>query len=283
MSVEAVTAATQLSNAQSQEVTDPAQEAAKETKVDNLSPKFAELAKKERMIRQQARAVQEEKAALEQRLKQREEEINKTWKERLQSNTFDVLHENGLTYDKLTEKLLAKGDPVAQTIMELRQEIEDLKNGFKENKESLTAAEKQQYENAKKQIKNDISALIDSSDQYETIKAFDYADQVVELIEKSFEETGTVMSNEEACNLVEEYLVEQYVADHNKFSKLKKLQAKLSPPQAEASEETADTKQQPTNQKQQPNTLSNRMVQTTKPLTQKERRERAILAFQGKL
>ena len=84
----------------------------------------------------------------------------------------------------------------------------------------------------------------------------------------------------EACKEVEDYLVDHYL----KFTNLKKIQAKLKPAVAEtdANQEQPKKHNNPVQKQQQ--TISNAMVPSvTKKLTEAERRERAIMAFQGKL
>lgn len=251
-----------------------------ETKEDFLSPKFAALAKKEKWLRQQAKAISDEKKDFESKLRAREEEVNNSWKKRLQENAFDVLQENGQTYDKLTESLLAKGDPVAQTIQELKREIAELKGAQESTLNKFSETEKAQYEQAKKQIRSDVVSAVDTGEEYEAIKADGSYDAVVDLIEETYNATGSVMSVEEACKEVEDYLVDHYF----KFTNLKKIQAKLKPPVAEGLEEvTPAQKQIPNPTQKHQTTLSNRMVPSAKTLTQEERRQRAILAFQGKL
>ena len=189
MSVQGTNQVAQEAPAQEAQVEQPAVEA----KDDLMSPKFAALAKKEKWLREQAKKVSEEKKSMEQMLKAKEEEINNYWKKRLQTNAFDVLEENGQTYDKLTEALLAKGDPVTQTIMELRREIEELKGSQNKVTEQITEREKQQYEQAKKQIRADVEALVSSNEEFETLKADEAYDTVVELIEETYNETGRIM------------------------------------------------------------------------------------------
>lgn len=266
--------------APAQAVEGQVEQPAVEAKEDLMSPKFAALAKKEKWLREQAKKVSEEKKSMEQMLKAKEEEINNNWKKRLQTNAFDVLEENGQTYDKLTEALLAKGDPVTQTIMELRREIEELKGSQHKVTEQITEREKQQYEQAKKQIRADVEALVISNEEFETLKADEAYDTVVELIEETYNETGRIMDVAEACKEVEDYLVDHYL----KFTNLKKIQAKLKPAVAETDANQVQTKKQNNPVQKQQQTISNAMVPSvSKKLTEAERRERAIMAFQGKL
>jgi hypothetical protein len=121
-----------------------------------------------------------------------------------------------------------------------------------------------------KQIRNDVNMLVKHDPQFETIKATNSIGDVVELIEKTFNEDGVLLTVEEAAQQVESYLVDEAI----KLARLAKIQQKLAPaPKAEASKATG------TPEKQSMKTLTN-SVNSSRTLSA---RERAILAMQGKL
>lgn len=248
------------------------QEAPKTAQQDPMSPQFAALARKEKAIREQARQIQAEKAEMKARLEQIENESNSKWKQRISQNPWDVMIEAGLTPEQATNMILNQPKPEEIELQKLRKEIESLKNSQDDSKNLFKKQQDEQYQQAKKQINNEVKMLVDSDETYETIKHMGAQDAVTELIEQTFLQDGYLMDVEKAAQEVEEYLV-----DHSlKLARLKKVQSRLAPV-------VETTQKQEIPQKQQSNTLSNRMTPTTKPLTDRERKERAILAFQGKL
>lgn len=248
------------------------QEAPKTAQQDPMSPQFAALARKEKAIREQARQIQAEKAEMKARLEQIENESNSKWKQRISQNPWDVMIEAGLTPEQATNMILNQPKPEEIELQKLRKEIESLKNSQDDSKNLFKKQQDEQYQQAKKQINNEVKMLVDSDETYETIKHMGAQDAVTELIEQTFLQDGYLMDVEKAAQEVEEYLV-----DHSlKLARLKKVQSRLAPV-------VETTQKQEIPQKQQSNTLSNRMTPSTKPLTDRERKERAILAFQGKL
>lgn len=241
-------------------------------KADPMSPQFAALARKERAIREQSRAIQAEKQAMQAKIADLENQTNSKWKERLTSNPWDTLLEAGLTPEQATNIILNQPKPEEVELLKLKKEIEALKSSQDDSKNLFQKQQEQQYQQAKQQINRDVKLLVDSDETFETIKHMGAQEAVTELIEQTYQQQGYIMDIDEAAKEVEEYLV-----DHSlKLARLKKVQSRLNP--------AVETAQKPNlNQKPQMNTLSNRMNPTTKPLTDRERKERAILAFQGKL
>lgn len=252
-----------------------------------VSPQLAMLARQQKAAREAQRTFLAQKQAFAQEKAQLEAlkaEIDqaKAWKSKLAQDPYSVMLEAGLTSDQVAAKMLQQPDPRDQQLLLLQQEIQALKNTQEQSSNKFTEIEKQQYENAKTQIRKDVTRLVTSDEAFETIKAMDAAEAVVELIEQSYLETGDLLDPMDAAREVEEYLMEEAF----KIAKLKKIQSKLYPAQAvEDQQQQVVQQQQLIQQTQKPsmNTLSNRMAQTTtKPMTGKDRRERAIAAFLGK-
>ena len=141
------------------------------------------------------------------------------------------------------------------------------------------AQEQQQteaYQAAIKQIESDVKSLVSQDSSYEAIRASKAEKDVVELIEETYKQDGVLLSTEEAAQMVEDYLVEQYT----KFTQLDKIKQKIELSKAKTAQSNS-VKQPSEPQQSQPTmkTLTNN-VGSSKPLTA---RERAILAFEGKL
>lgn len=251
-----------------------------ETKPDALSPKFAALAKREKAVREATRAFQAEKAKLQEQLK--EIEAAKSWKESLTKNPLQVLQDAGITYDQLTQIMLnqpPQGDP---ELLKIQKELEAVKAAQEQERQRAEQHQKSQYEQAKKQMAIDAKAYIASNPEFEAIAngGDEAIEAMVALIEHDFNEKGSIPSIEEVAREIEDALVEEEFNRVQRAMNLKKIQAKLKPPVPPAEAEQTPAPQAQTPQTQ--TTLSNRMVQsTTKPMTARERRERAIAAFMG--
>lgn len=247
----------------------PPLEDKKEVKEDSISPKFAQLARKEKMLRDKSRALEAEKASLKTQMAEMEQA--KGWKSKLSQDPLAVLSEAGISYDQLTNLILNspnQGDPA---VLKLQQEIQALRSAQEQTSNQIKQSEEARYQQAIKQISTDVKLLVDGDETYELIKAEQAQDAVVELIKQTFESEERIMGIEEAANEVESFLLEKAL----NLAKLKKIQAKMAPVQKD------EPKTEPT-QKSSLNTLSNSISQSpTKPLTAKDRKERAIAAFMG--
>lgn len=252
------------------------EEVTKETQADPMASKFAALARQQKAIRDKERAVQAEKQAYlaEKETLSKELAELKAWKAKLRQEPLSVLSEEGVSYDQLTNLMLNQPSGSDLEIQKLSREIEALKAARESDQTQSKQAQDDKRQEAVKQIENEVTLLIDGNEAFETIQSMNAQKAVVELIERTFDDESRLLTVEEAANEVEEYLVEQAMA----LTKLKKIQSKMNPAPAEPALEQSQTPQKP-----QQTTLSNRSTTSTRPLTAKERRERAIAAFKGQL
>jgi len=268
------------------QVTEAAQIATEPTKeaTQDLSPKFAALARKEKALRQQAEAVKAERARME---AERAEYQNRyVSKERLTQDSLGVLSELGITRDHIADLMLNGDSPQNSDLLSVRKELEELKTKYAQYETKAQEKETEAYKQAVSQIRHDVTGLVSVDPNFETIKDTKSEDAVVELIEREFEASGKILSIEEACLEVENYLVEEGL----KMANLRKVKAKFAAP-TEAVDAAAATaleapEAKPKLQSQQVSvkTLTNaQMASTSKPLTRAERRQRAILAGMGQL
>lgn len=261
----------------------------------SVAERMSQFARREKMLRARQRDLDtrlKDIDAREQALKTQNSQYDpsKTWidKDSLVSDPIGTLGTYGLNQEQLTQMLLNSPDLTQQQIRQLQTQIKSLTEAQTKQSEQLKQGQEESYNQAIKQIKNEVKMMVDGNDEFETIKAMGAQDSVVELIKQTFDTEGYLMTNEEAAKEVENYLIEEAF----KFTELKKIKARLSPPP----EVKADIKPQaqpqnnsqykvttkapiPPSQVQTP-TLSNEMKSASKPLSA---RERAILAFQGKL
>lgn len=255
------------------------------TSEEPLSSQYAILARKEKAIRQREQQLRAKEAALRQQEtakpveppKPALDETKYVSKDRLTQDPFTVLTELGLTYDQLTEMALNGPRPeqivMTNQIRALEQKLAEMEGKTKKTFEEQEALQRQQTLN---QFNREVDLLVRSdADSFELINAHGKSakQEVVKLIEKTFDEDGYLMSVEEAARLVEDHLADRAL----KLAKAKKIQQRLAPkPAPEAPEAKKETAQP---EKSQLKTLTN-SVGTSRQLSA---RERALLAFEGKL
>jgi hypothetical protein len=238
---------------------------------DELSPKFAALARKERALRSQAQALK----AKEEALKAQESDYSTKYipKDRLMKETLAVLQEQGITYDQLTGMILNQPGPQDIASQKLEAKIAELEAKLEKQVTSAQESQTKAYEQAVNQIRDEAKLLVDSDAAYETIKETDNVEAIVALIEETYKGTNKVLSTKDAAQQVEDYLVEEAL----KMAGLKKVKAKLSP------QEIIEEAKPQTTEKPQIKTLTNDVTSLTKQLSNKDRRARAIAAFKGQL
>jgi hypothetical protein len=257
---------------------------------DPAAKQFSQLARQTRALRQRQQQLEQSMKSKEAELVQREAAIKAQetkygqgyiQQDSLKNDPLRALLDAGVSYDTLTEQLLAQSNPMdprveAQfsrfetEIKALRQQNEELQNNSKKSEET-------QYQAAVKQIKADVTALVNNDPSYEGIKATNSINDVVELIEQTYKEDGTLLSVEEAAQEIEDYLIEEAVK-LSQLSKVAKRRQLVSTPVSTPAPQQSAQSQVP-KQPQPMKTLTNANA-STRPLSAKER---AMLAFKGEL
>lgn len=262
------------------EVTEAPAEEPKQDPV--LSRQFAQLARQEKALRAKQ---QQQDQALRQResdLKAREDAIaakDQSYKSDylskadIKRNALRALAESGVSYDEVTQQILSQSntDPrVESLISELKAEIQDLKSGMTKRDQTYADDQKTSYENAKRQILSDTKSLVAQDPEFETIKATNSYNDVVELIEETYKKDGILMTVEEAAKEVEDYLVNEAI----KITQISKIKSKL---QASTAARTEKEKTQQSQAATPMKTLTN-ATSASRPMSA---RERALAAFKG--
>lgn len=254
-----------------------------------LSKQFAQLARQEKALRakqmQQDQVFKQKEADLKARedaLASKDAQYQSGYlsKDSIKANPLLALTQANVSYDDLTQQILNQQalDPrVEATISELKAEIKALKDGEASNRKLAQENETKQYDNAVNQIRVDVKRLVEKNpEEYETIAKTGSIEDVVDLIKETYKKDGVLLTNEEAAQEVENYLIEETVKLHNinKIkSRIQKAQT-VKTPVTEKKQVTEEPKQQ-----QQPTmkTLTN-AASASRPLSA---RERAIAAFKG--
>ena len=244
---------------------------------DAIAPRLAALARREKQIRHQAqeraKAWESEKKALMAEVE--EARATRAWKAKLKTNPLEALNEEGLSYDQLTEAAVNQADPRSLELQKLKAEIQALKDSQTQSKTQAEEAADRSYQEAKKQIGNEVKLLVDGNEEFEAIQTMGMHDMVVNYIEEVYKTEGNLIDVTVAAREVEAELF----AQAQSIGKMKKLQPKVEPaaPSAAAPQKTDPAPRQTPTQ-----TLSNRaMAAPAKPTSEKERKARAIAAFMG--
>lgn len=244
-----------------------------------LSPQFAALARQQKLIRKQQMEIK----AREDALKAKEQDYNTNYipKSKFKNDPVSVLLEQGFSHEDIVNAIAQQGDPQSQMLKKFDEKFSSIEERLKKADEDAAAKQQKAYDQALGQIRNEVKLLVDADTTFEAIKANEAQEEVVELIKLTFEKDGTLLTVQDAATQVEEFLLEQAM----KMAQLEKVKKKLQP----ATPEVAATPAKPVGvniqAKQQPTktlTNANTMV-SSKPLSPKERRERAIAAFRGNL
>lgn len=270
-----------------QEATDaPPAPAKVEEKEDPLSTQYALLARKEKALRAKVQAQESAAKAREEALLAREEAIkakesdyssNYIQKSRLKSDPLSVLAEEGVSYEELTKAILSpqvQQDPrLLAELEKIKEEVRQAREQQELNKKSYEDQQKQAYNQAVSQIRNEVTRLVTTDPDFETIKETGSVNDVVELIEKTFQSEGVLLSVEDAAKEVEEYLVDEAL----KLARITKIKNRLQPVEKPVQKQQQSTV--PAKQQQPMKTLTN-SIGTSPKLNAKQR---AMLAFEGKL
>ena len=222
-----------------------------------ISPQFAALAKQRRALQVRERELADRELAIKSRPSADTDLVA-----RLKSQPLSVLAEVGVTYDQLTEAILA--NPVSNPeIQELRNELKALKEGVDKN---LTDRDTAQEQAVLSDMRREAVGLASEGDAYEMVRTTKSIPEVIDLIHRTYKTTGEILDVPEAMQLVEDDLINEGL----KVANFKKARAKLIP-----DEPVTQQQLQPRPMR----TLPNRDGASTPA----SRRERAIAAMYGTL
>jgi hypothetical protein len=238
------------------------------------SSRFAALARREKQIRQEKADLDAREKAFQQKEQSIKDQIRTEIAAQMKSNPASVLQEYGVDYNALTQSILNPPSPEQQKISALEAEIAQLKQGQGSIKQDIQTSQQRAYENAVQQIRNDVKSAVAKSPDFQTVRVAGQEESVVELIKQTFESTGELLSVEDACKEVEDYLFDEAI----RLTSVDKVKAKLTPPPPVEANKPEIV--QPSSR-----TLMNTLPSSGKrqPMTDAERRARAIAAFNGQM
>lgn len=238
---------------------------------EQLSSKYAELAKREKVLRNKIQAREEALKSREAALVAKEAEYASSYvpknkiREMFQKDPTQAMREFEISGDQITQGILNQPSPQDLMIQKLQAKIEALEASQDQTKNMFEERDKGARNQALNQIKLDVKQLVSANPDFDTIKNTGSEDEVVSFLEKKFDETGVLVSIEEAAQEVEKGLVEELF----KYSQLKKIQDRLKPAEVAAVSTS----------KLAPKTLTHSQVSSSpRPMNG---RERAIALLEG--
>lgn len=256
----------------------PSSEAPKAAE-EPISSQYAALARREKALRAQSEQFKQRELALKAREdaltavstpKAKEfDESKYVSRDKLKSSTFEVLAEEGLTYEDLVERAMNAPKPEELARKQYEKSIDEklakLEAAQEDAKKQSSEQQKQAYDQALNQMRNQTKSLVASDPAFEAIKETNSVEDVIDLIKQTFEQDGELLSVEEAATQVEAYLIEEAM----KLTRIKKIQQRHLEASTKASA--------PTTSNPQLKTLTN----STSASRTLSSRERAMLAFKG--
>lgn len=197
----------ELSIVPNSEQTAPAVEA-----TEPLSPQFARIAKEKRALQAMRRELETKMKALTDGSQGRDS-IDIA---RIKSEPLRVLLENGVTYDQLTEAILANQSESSQRDPKYYEELIEKRFAAQE------AAQKKQV---LAEMQREASDMVAQSDDFELVRNRRALPTVMDLIDRTHAQTGEILDVSEALQLVEDELTNEYQG----LVKLKKFQSQTNP------------------------------------------------------
>lgn len=206
-------------------------------KQDANAAKFAALVRRERANRELQKQIQQK----EQLLRQKEQEIlerEQRWNSEFKESPLEALRRRGIEYKDLTEAALNDGKFQPDiAIKEVKTELQRLREEQAEREKKILEQQKQAQEAAAQEAIDAFRERIEThvssnSEKYELTKLYDASDLVFQTVEKHFEETKKLMTLDEACDLVEQYLeseLERTTKESKKFQSKYLNKAKEEP------------------------------------------------------
>jgi hypothetical protein len=253
-------------------------EEVKEQPDERMASKLEMLLKREQQALERERLAKERERDVDGRFKRVEEF------ESIKTNPKKALELLGLSYDELTQAMLADGSiPPEVQIRRLDEKLEQFKSEQQKAEELRIENEKKLARENEERIitnfKGEISQYIkDNVSRYELTAFEEQQDLVFDVIDEHYNRTQKVMTIQEAADKVELYL-EQKETKRKELSKIKTIWGMLPPP--------AQKQVQAQIQTQKPKTLTNNLTASPPapikrvPISDEERVQRAIAFAKG--
>lgn len=221
-----------------------------------LSPQLAALARQRRALQVKEREIAEREKALS-------GQTRSDLESKLKSHALSTLQELGITYDQLTQEILASQGNTDPKVQQLEAKIAELEKGVdKKFSDSQVAQET----SAINYVADKLDAIVGPGDDFELLKAAKGEEEVVRRVYNHWKKTGKEL---DVATVAKEYQ-EELAKEFDKYAGLKSVQSRLLP--TEPAQVTPPIQQGI-------RTLTNK--DSARPTM--DRKQRAILAMQGQL
>lgn len=195
--------------------TPPTSEAPVAPPQERVTSRLAKLAQQEESLAAERAQVEQLKKEIEtSRLSMKEKmDLLEDLPGKIRDNPDEVLEKLGISFQELTKSILESSDPTAKELRSLQSELKKIKEEREEEKKQKEEAELQlkgqQDEQIINEYKSGVLKYIDENpEKYELIKSTEMQDEVWGVITRHYESTKELLTEEQACDFVENYLEE---------------------------------------------------------------------------
>lgn len=208
------------------------EEVAKLQEQERLAAKFAEAARRNSALRAKQREVKAPLLEKDSKIQQLEAELARLKKYEEVEDPMELLNLRGIKYEDLIARNLnpeafdqkTEYKKVMDEVAALKKELSDRDEAAKRAQEEK---EMQSVEEGKRQYLDHLKSFTEKNlDKYELIHAFGAHEDVFDVIAETMRKTGKLISDDEAAELVEKVLEENYL---DRFAKINKLKSKIAP------------------------------------------------------
>lgn len=216
---------------------------------ERLAAKYAEAARRNQAARARLREAKAPLLEKNAELEKYKAEVARLKKYEDINDPMELLKEKGWSYEDIIARNLNPEEYDNKSeVQKLREELESYKKSSEEKEKTL-------LERQKEEVKTGYLAHIkkfteSEAEKYELINTLGHHSDVYEVIEETYKKTGKVISDQEAADLVEQFLEKQL----DQYAKINKLKNKIAP--------ITDENQQADPYSQSP-TLSNQLTSQT--------------------
>lgn len=220
-------------------------EAPKVSKEDEkLAGKYAALARKERDLRQKENEIKRLQKEVEEAKNAVQPLLEK--KKRAKDDPLGWLAEAELDYDSVTAAALKAPNPQESKLKQMEEKLKELQAKEEaRQKEMEAAAAQKEIETFRGEIAQHIDA---NAEKYELVKAFDGQEIVYNVILEELARTGSILSFDDACELVENHLQDQVEANAKRLQQTKKVGSLFAAAQAALKQNTSAKAEAPETQ-----------------------------------
>jgi hypothetical protein len=196
-------------------------------KLAELTSKFDGLSRRERMLLQKEREIQEKSSHVEQ---------YENLKELAKKSPAQLLEKFGITYDQLTDYYASQTpeDETSRTVGSLKQELAELKKQMEVQKTEGQAKEIAKVREQKLEALKNLANKDDSP--YGLISQFGSYEDVLIYMGQHYQATGEILDDQTAMEAVEKQLEEnlKVLAKSNKVRKLLGFDQAISSPEVQS-------------------------------------------------